>query len=123
MKLDRDLVVAGGAEDALGEADLALVDLDAALGDDLGDVAGANGTEQLAFIAGQGLDGELADLLELGGAILRSLQLAGDLGLELGALGLELLEVLLGGADSLLVGKEEIAGEAVLDLDLVAQTA
>ena len=108
--------------DRLVEHDLAAVEGEAAGGGGVGDVAGGDRAVERAAVGGgadhhEGLAVELRrDLLGL----LLGLEVAR---LELGALGLEALEVGFGGAQRLALRQEEVAGVAVLDVDDVAHLA
>lgn len=123
MKLDDNRILAYSAEYAGAETDLALVNSNACCGERISDVPGADRAEQLALVAGLGgnLDaGELSELLAPGLSIS---ELLGNLGLELGAALIELLDVFLGGHDRLPLRDEVVAGKTALDLDFVAKTA
>ena len=108
--------------DRMVENDLAAVEGEAAGGGGVGDVAGGDRAVEGAAVGGganhhEGLAVELLrDLLGLAAG----LEVAH---LELGAVGLEALEVALGGAQRLALGQEEVAGVAVLDGDDLAHLA
>ena len=90
--------------------------------DRVGEVAGRDRAVELAGLAGLADDDEgLA--VELRGdrcGLALALEVAG---LELGALGFEALGVVLGGAERLALGQQEVAGIAVADADDVAHLA
>ena len=117
---------AGGVDaerfDRLVEHDLAAVDAEAAGGDHLGQIARGDRAVQLAGVAGLA-DGEEGLALELAGDGLGFLLQLEVARLQLGALAFEAGEVILRGAQSLLLRQEEVAGVAVLDVDHVAETA
>ena len=104
------------------EHDLAAVDAEAAGGDDLGDVARGHRAVELAGVAGlpDGEEGLAVELGRHGLGFLLQLEVAR---LELGAVLLEARQVLLGGAQRLLLRQQEIARIAVLDVDDVAHLA
>ena len=92
MQVQLHLVLAGGADRPGGHAHFAACNRVPRLYCGLGDVRRADGSEQLAFGAGLGLELEL-EVLELGGARLRRRKLFVGLRFELVALGFELRDV------------------------------
>ena len=98
------------------------VDREAARLDHVGDVAGRDRAVKLAAVAGLADqdEGLAVQLLGDGLGVLLALQIVG---FELRLLGLEIFAVGLGGAQRLLLGQQEVAGEAVLDPDFVAHLA
>ena len=108
--------------DRMVENHLAAVEGEAAGGGGVGDVAGGDRAVEGAAVGGganhrEGLAVEL--LRDRFGFLLR-FEVAD---LELGAVGLEALEVRFGGAQRLALGQEEVAGVAVLDGDDLAHLA
>ena len=98
------------------------VHLEAAGFDHAGDVAGRDRAIELAAVAGLAdqQEGLAVQLLGDGFGVLLAVQI---MGFQLDLLGLEIFPVRLGGAQGLLLGQQEIAGETVLDADFVAHLA
>src|SRR5215212_2302829 len=121
MEGDRHVVQADGL-DRLVDGDLVAIDREAVLRHDLGEVAGGDRAVEHAGLAGLAQDDEAlaVQLLADGLRFLAALEVAG---LELGALGLEVLLVALGGAQSLAARQEEVAGIARTDLHGLAHLA
>src|SRR5215207_7092259 len=108
MEGDRHIVQADGL-DRLVESDLVAVNREAVLGHDLGEVAGGDRAVEHAGLAGLAQDDEAlaVQLLADGLGFLAALEVTR---LKLSALGLEVLLVGRGGAQSLAARQEEVAG-------------
>ncbi len=104
------------------QAHFAALHLEAGLRGSLGDVAGADRAEQLAFRAGLGVDGEL-EILHRHRALLRGGQLLARQALELGAARLEACNVVGRGERGLALRQQEIATEARAYLHAIADVA
>ena len=122
MQVHFDIVFANAAQGAVGQANFALVQINAGGADGFGDVAGADGTEQLAFVAGVGSDGN-GQVGQLGGTGISLGLLLGSLLLELGATSFESLDVGSGGCGGLALRQQEVTGVTALDVHFVAQVA
>src|SRR5262245_43818257 len=118
MQRNADGVEAEGL-DRLVEHRLPAVDAEATGGDDLDDVARRHRAVELTGVAGL-TNGSEALALELGGHCLRLLLQFEVARFQLGAVRFEALEVLLCGAQRLLLRQQEVAGIAVLDVDDIA---
>src|SRR5690606_9844749 len=100
----------------------ALGNLDAGGGQGFGDVGGADGTEQLAFIASGGGDGDF-QFGQLSSAGFGGSLLLGSLLLQLGAASFESGDVGRGGSGGLALRQQVVTTEAGLDVHFVAQVA
>src|SRR5690606_27048508 len=109
VELDVHLELAQFPQHAGRQFDLALAHLDAGGADGIGDVAGADGAEQLAFITGVAGEGHGGEGRQLGSAGLGlGLALGGGL-FQLRATLLESRDVVGGGEDRLALGNQIVA--------------
>src|SRR5690606_17795500 len=122
VQVQRDVVFAGLTDGAVGQAHFALGYRYAGRGQGGGDVGGADGTEQHAYIAGDGGDGDF-QLVQLSGAGFGSCLLLGSSLLQLGARGFERSDVLGGCRGGLGLRQQVVAVVASPSLDLVAHGA
>src|SRR5690606_18565796 len=122
VQVHSHVVFAGLTDGAVGQTDFALGHFHAGGGQGVGDVGSADGTEQLAFIAGDGGDGHF-QLVQLSGASFGRCLLLGSSLFQLGATGFERSHVLGGSRGGLALRHQVVTAVTVANFDLVAQVA
>ena len=124
MQVYDDVMFADGADRAFRQADFPALDLDALCGQRLGDVDGADGAEQPAFLADFRVNrNTTTEAGQMVGTRDRGAEFGGGVLLEFGAARLELREVFRGRRGRLAGRNQEIPPVAVLHLHLVPDVA